>query len=264
MPDALSGCGVAITRPIDQAHNLVKLIQGEGGQPILFPLLAIAPLDDTHAFQSTLDHLQDCDWAIFISSNAVQRGMPDLLHRYPRLPAKLHFAAIGPTTAAELKNHGIAQVLTPQQRFDSESLLALPEMQNVRGQRILIFRGVGGRELLAEQLQARGAEVRFAECYRRVNPQRDAGDLSRLWQNKQLHALVVTSSEALRNLVGLADDAEWLHGTPVFVNHARIGELAQRHGLHAVVAGTPGDEGMLDCLIQNRGLLESTHERRDH
>ncbi len=215
-------------------------------------------------FEVCLDAFMDVDWAIFISSNAVQQGMPRLLQRHPRLPEKLKFASIGPATAAELQRFGIHHVLAPRNRFDSESLLALPEMQNVRGQRILIFRGVGGRELLAEQLQARGAEVRFAECYRRVNPQRDAGDLSRLWQNKQLHALVVTSSEALRNLVELADDAEWLRGTPVFVNHARIGELAQRHGLHAVVAGAPGDEGMLDCLIQNKGLLESTHERRDH
>lgn len=269
MPDALAGYGIAITRPLEQAQELAGRIAAEGGQPILFPLLAIAPLDDPRAFLAVLDDLEKTDWAIFISSNAVEQGMPALVRRHPQRPAGLRFAAIGPATTAELKRFDVDEVLMPKDRYDSESLLALPQMQEVQDRRILIFRGVGGRELLAEQLQARGAEVRFAECYRRVNPQRDAGDLPRLWQNKQLHALVVTSSEALRNLVALADDAEWLRSTPVFVNHARIGELAQRHGLNAIVADVPGDEGMLNCLIRNRnlldkGFLENTHERRNH
>lgn len=252
MPDRLSGCGIVITRPIEQAQKLADLTRHEGGQPILFPLLAIAPLEDERDYLAALEHLQECDWAIFISSNAVQQGMPRLLERYPQWPSSLRFAAIGPATASELLRFGVTQVLTPLDRFDSENLLALPEMQDVKGKRIMIFRGVGGRELLAEQLQVRGAEVAFAECYRRVNPQQNAGDLPRLWQNKQLHAIVVTSSEALRNLIALAGDAEWLRNTPICVNHPRIGELAQRHGLEVAVAAAPGDEGMLNCLIRNR------------
>lgn len=252
MPDALSGCGVVITRPIDQAHTLANLILNEGGHPVLFPLLAIAPLEDSSEFQAALEALDTCDWAIFISSNAVQQGMPAVLQRFPQLPATLRFCAIGPSTKAELEACGAKHVLTPETRFDSESLLALPEMQSVQGQRIMIFRGVGGRELMAEQLQARGANVRFAECYRRINPQADANDLMRLWQNSQLDAIVVTSSEALRHLVALAGTADWLKDTLICVNHPRIGELAQQHGLHVAVAGAPGDIGMLNCLIQNR------------
>lgn len=251
MPDTLSGRGIVITRPAEQAHALATLVRAHGGQPILFPLLAIAPLEDDTGFRQELDRATDCQWAIFISSNAVLHGMPRLLQRYPHLPPTLRFAAIGPSTAAELRKFGVADALTPEQRYDSESLLALPEMQAVQGQSIMIFRGVGGRELLAEQLQARGAEIRFVECYRRINPQPDAGDLPRLWQNRQLHAIVVTSSEALRNLIALADNAEWLRGTPLCVNHARIGELAQQHGLRAIVATEPGDQGLLNCLTQH-------------
>lgn len=252
MPEqALAGRGIAITRPVEQAHALAGLITEAGGNPIPFPLLAIAPLQDYAAFDKTLSALADCDWAIFISSNAVQQGMPRLRQRYPALPPNLNFAAIGPATAAELGRHGIERVLTPQGRYDSESLLALPQMQAVRGKRCMIFRGVGGRELLAEQLTARGAEVVFAECYRRVNPQQDTGDLPRLWQNKQLHALVVTSSEALRNLLRLANDAAWLRDVLVCVNHPRIAETALRHGLRVAVTDAPGDEAMLQCLIQH-------------
>ncbi len=252
MPETLCGCGIVITRPIEQAHHLAELVGREGGRPILFPLLEIAPVSQGDALNAVLDKVPTCDWAIFISSNAVQQGMPRLLERHPQLPAHLRFAAIGPTTAAELQRYGIGNVLIPAGRFDSENLLSLPEMQAVHGQHIAIFRGIGGRDLLAEQLQARGAEVLFAECYRRINPQQDAGDLPALWQNKQLHAIVVTSSEALRHLVALGNDADWLRGTLLCVNHPRIGELARSYGLQVAVADLPGDEGMLNCLIQNR------------
>jgi len=255
MPDidatALSGFSIAITRPTGQAGKLTELIKTAGGKPFAFPLIAIAPLEDYSAFDQQLSELEKDDWAIFISSNAVQNSMPRLL-QHNAIPASLKFAAIGPVTAAELAAFSVAEVLTPQQRFDSEALLALPEMQNVAGKRFLIFRGVGGREVLADTLKARGAIVRFAECYRRINPQTDTKVLATMWQNKQLHALVVTSSEAMRNLLVLAaqdDDASWIKQLVICVNHERIAEEARQHGLHAAVAEAPGDVAMLNCLI---------------
>lgn len=250
MPDQpLAGLGIAITRPVDQAEVLTQGIAGKGGNPIVFPLLAISGLEDYTAFDSLIDTLPRCEWIMFISSNAVQQGMPRILARFPQLPPTLRFAAIGPATAQELARYGVTEVLIPQGRYDSESLLACPELQDMRHQRVLIVRGTGGRELLAETLQRRGAAVAFGECYRRVNPQRDASKLAELWQNECLHALVVTSSEALRNLLQLAQQAPWLKATPIFVNHARIAEQAKEHGLQAVLAAAPGDEAMLACLI---------------
>lgn len=252
MPDkALAGCGIAITRPVDQAHSLAELIRLSGGKPIYFPLIAISPLEDYAAFDQALLGLADSDWAIFISSNAVEQSMPRILERYPVLPPNLRFAAIGPATAGELRAYGIQQVLIPESRYDSESLLILPQMHDMQHRRVMIFRGVGGRELLAETLRERGAQVTFAECYRRVNPQRDAGDLPVLWQNGQLHALVVTSSEALRNLLQLAGDARWLRETLMCVNHPRIAEAARAQGLRVAIAAAPGDEAMHQCLIHH-------------
>jgi uroporphyrinogen-III synthase len=252
MPELpLAGRGVVITRPAEQARQLAELVQANGGTPILFPLLAIVPLEDYSACDTVIATLEHCDWAIFISTNAVQQGMPRLFQQYARPPVKLRFAAIGPSTAAELARFGVAQVLSPQHRFDSESLLALPEMQTVQGRRIMIFRGTGGRELLAEQLTDRGAEVVFAECYRRINPQHDTGTLQRLWQNGQLDAIIVTSSEALRNLLDLTGSAEWLRATSLYVNHRRIADLARTHGLRAAVADGSGDEAMLQSLIRD-------------
>lgn len=261
MPDLpLAGRGIAITRPAAQAGRLAALIRAQGGSPALFPLLEISPLENYSDFEQAIAQLSGCDWAIFISANAVAFGVPRVLE-HGVWPPGVRCAGIGPSTVAALAGFGIDQALVPEQRFDSEGLLALPEMQDMQGRRVMIFRGVGGRELIAETLRARGAEVVFAECYRRRNPQTNTGDLTRLWQNGQLHAIIVTSSEALRNLLDLSmnETPGWLRTTPFFVNHPRIGELANRHGLQVFVAHGSGDEAMLQCLL-NQANLGQSHE----
>lgn len=248
---SLQGRGIAITRPVGQADKLSELITAHGGHVILFPLIAIAPLADYTAFERMLAAVESCDYAIFISSNAVHNAMPRLLAKLGNLPENLKFAAIGPVTAGELAKFGVKYTLTAENRFDSESLLALPEMHDVAGKKIMIFRGVGGREVLADTLQVRGAQVKFAECYRRLNPQTDAGVLPALWQNSQLHVIVVTSSEAMRHLFDISANgtAEWLRDVVLCVNHARIAELPQQTGLRVAIAQAPGDQAMLQCLI---------------
>jgi uroporphyrinogen-III synthase len=243
----LVGRGIVITRPLDQAQILADLVRQSGGKPILFPLLEIVPLQDYGDFDAVIDRLDAFDWAIFISSNAVQHGMSRLLARR-KLPQGLRYAAIGPVTANELGDFGVHEVLTPADRFDSESLLNLPEMWAVAGKRCVIFRGVGGRDLLAKTLVERGSEVVFAECYQRTNPSLDHAWLAHLWESDHLQAVVVTSSEALRNLLNLASDAAWLKNTPIFVNHPRIAEAADAQGLQAILASAPGDPGMLATL----------------
>ena len=248
----LHGLSIAVTRPAAQAGRLAGLIAENGGHPVLFPLLAIAPLANYHAFEQKLAALQQVDWAIFISGNSVQQALPRLLERLGAIPDHLHFAAVGPSTAAALAGYGIGDVLVPTSGFDSEALLALPQLQQVDGLRFMIFRGVGGRETLAATLRTRGALVDYAECYQRVNPQRDAGVLTTLWQNKGLHAIVVTSTEAMRHLLQLADEgkAPWLRNTLLCVSHPRIAELPRRLGLQVAIAPMPTDDSLLQCLTQ--------------
>jgi uroporphyrinogen-III synthase len=247
----LTGITIAITRPVDQAQALCEAITKLGGRAILFPLLAIAPLQDYHAFEQQLARLETTDWAIFISSNAVNHSMPRVLKHYGNIPNSLKFAAIGHQTAKELAHYDVRNVLTPHTRFDSETLLALPEMRDVANLKIAIFRGVGGRELIAETLIARGANVYFAESYQRINPQTDANLLSEFWKKGELQAIIVTSSEAMRYLLDLAGTSEWLRHVTLCVNHKRIAEIPTRFGLKVVVADAPGDEAILNKLIEN-------------
>lgn len=244
----LAGMGVAITRPSDQAKKLTGLIEAAGGHVILFPLIEIVGLDDYSQFEHEIAQISKYDWIIFISSNAVQHGMPHLL-KHP-IPSHLRFAAIGPVTANELQDFGIQNVLIPQGRYDSESLLSLTEFQEMQGKKVMIVRGIGGREVLAETLKSRGAGVRFAECYQRINPQNNVNMLHQAWANQQLQAIVVTSSEAMRYLLNLASHTPWLREVTLCVNHARIAEQPIAMGLNVKVAEAPGDEAMLKALLR--------------
>ncbi len=246
----LKGLHVAVTRPVDQAESICEAIQHHGGDATLFPLLAISPLDDYHEFENVIADLERADWAIFISTNAVDNSLPRVIKKFGNVPENLKFAAIGHQTAKELSLYGIHQVLTPHTRFDSETLLALAEMHDVKNKNIVIFRGVGGRDVLADTLKSRGANVTFAECYRRINPQTDAQLLNSEWQQGHLNAVIVTSSEAMRNLLDLAGESEWLCHVTLCVNHARIAELPLQFGLKVLVTEAPGDDAMIKCLSQ--------------
>jgi uroporphyrinogen-III synthase len=251
---------IAVTRPLDQARSLCQAIEQHGGVAIEFPLIAVSALENYELFEQQITQLPNTDWAIFISSNAVDFAMPLVLKKYGQLPEQLKFAAIGQQTAHALSRYGVNKVLIPQKRYDSETLLALPEMQNVAGSTIAIFRGVGGRELMAETLKARGAHVYFAESYVRINPQKTTELLNNQWQQNKLDAVIVTSSEAMRYLLKMADNETWLQHVTLCVNHERIAEQPRQLGLKVLVAEAPGDEAMLQCLSQ---LVKSQRVKHD-
>jgi uroporphyrinogen-III synthase len=146
-----------------------------------------------------------------------------------------------------LRELGITNVIAPTERFDSEGLLALPELQDVTGWRVMIFRGDGGRELLGDTLKARGATVEYATCYVRSKPNQDAGVLLAARPD----AITVTSSEALGYLWNMLKDSDRdvLRDTPLFVPHARIAGLAREQGWLQVQVTASGDDGMLAALI---------------
>ena len=263
----LSGLKIAVTRPRDQAARLARRIEQAGGIPLLFPLLDIAPVQDQQALHKQISRLaqkeplaasfeeRQFDLAIFISPNAVQYGMA-AIRAAGEIPASLKIATVGQGSAKALREMGITNVIAPVERFDSEGLLALPELQNVAGWRVLILRGDGGRELLGDTLRARGATVEYAACYRRSKPQQDAAMLL----DAAPDALTVTSSEALGYLWQMLDDAQRdrVCAIPLFVPHKRIAELAQQQGWRQVRLTDAGDDGLLFALTawgsEGRGL----------
>ena len=255
MTTALQGRHVVVTRPAGQATHLAEALVAAGATPVLFPVLAVSPLSDNKALVEQIIQLDHYDLAIFVSPNAVNMGLAEVLARRD-WPPHLRVATVGHSSEMALQKHDLAgqekQILCPQGRFDSEALLELPELQNIQDRHIVIFRGDGGRELLADTLRQRGATVDYASCYTRSRPELSPDPLLRLWEARQLDAITVTSSEGLHNLVAMVGQLglAWLRKTPVFVPHARIAAAADACGIHTVVLTDPADAGLMAGLLR--------------
>lgn len=247
----LAGIGVVITRPAHQAGELAGLIRKAGGTPILFPVLEILDAEDLRPLVALIDRLDEFHLAIFISPNAVNKAM-NLIMARRCLPGALKIAAIGKGSTKELRHFGVSEVIAPSARFDSEGLLETAELKNVKGKRVVIFRGEGGRELLGDTLIARGAALEYAECYRRGKPNVDAAPLLKAWARNELHAITVTSGEGLRNLFDLVGKLgqQWLRKTPLFVPHEHIAGIGRGLGLANVIVTKAGDAGLVAGLIE--------------
>ena len=248
----LAGRTIVVTRPQAQAAPLAEAIVAAGGTPLIFPLLEISPAADPQALAEAAARLGEYSLAVFISPNAADHALPALLAR-GRWPAALIPAAVGQGTVKFLAERGVPGCIAPTERFDSESLLELPELavDRVKGKRVAIFRGDGGRELLAETLRERGATVDCITCYRRSGPSNGVVPLMAAWRAGKLDALTVSSSEGLRYLVDLldAEGRSFLQKPPLFVPHARIAENARALGLSNILLTDAADAGILAGLV---------------
>jgi uroporphyrinogen-III synthase len=243
----LDGIGVIVTRPQRQAAVFASRIAALGGSPLIWSAIVILPPDDGAQLAEVHARLDRFDIAIFVSANAVEFGA-----RPPRAwPSQLRIYAPGPGTAEALAAAGIADARIPARTWDSEGLLELPDLADVAGKRIVIFRGEGGREFLGNALRTRGAIVDHVPCYRRVAPQAGAEGLVEALRDGRAHALTLTSSEGVDNLMAaLGPEGRAKIATlPTFAAHARIAEHARELGLAAVeTAG--GDGGLLAGLLE--------------
>jgi uroporphyrinogen-III synthase len=245
-PCDLAKRGVLVTRPATQADGLCRLIERAGGRALRFPTVEIRP---PAAPEYGRDLLRErWDLIVFISRNAVEGALALAADAFGAEGPQL--AAVGRATARAMQASGLGPTLVPAAGFDSEALLALPALTDVAGRRVLIVRGEGGRALLGGTLAKRGAEVHYAEVYRRAPPTLDAASLLPEW-HASLHLLTATSDEVLDNLLSLVPDAEhaWLKSLPLAVMSERNAATARARGF-AQVAAAPqaGDDGMLAAL----------------
>jgi uroporphyrinogen-III synthase len=238
-----------VTRPAGQNERLAELIRAEGGEAVVFPVLEILDPADARPLAAAADRLDEYDLAVFVSPNAVDRAMNVITARR-KWPAGLKAATVGRASEQALRRYGVAEVIVPAGRFDSEALLDCRELADVAGRRIVVFRGHGGRALLGDTLRSRGASVDYVECYRRARPDADPAPLVRAWSRGEIDAVTASSSEGLRNLFDMLGESgqRWLRRTPLFAPHARIAETARALGCERVIETAPGDEGMAAAL----------------
>lgn len=272
---------VVITRPREQSHTLAQGVHTLGLTPLVFPLLEIRPVDDSAPLAAALSDLSRYALVVFVSPNAVTHAMACLTQVAQRSPgdvwpADVPVAVVGPASALTLAEHGIApprhRIVQPagsaeEARFDSEGLFARLDMASLQGKEVLIVRGNGGREWLADQLRAGGATVTIVEAYQRLAPQPSAEDWAAVRAGlqgegpvRERQAWLLTSSEAVRYLDTLA--RETLHAADLarlreaqcFAPHARIIEQARALGFTHLQLTGAGDTRLLAAVAAWAGI----------
>ncbi|QHE91476.1 hypothetical protein PI93_021655 [Pandoraea fibrosis] len=294
-----------LTRPDGQADALAKALSAAGIDTLAFPLLDIAPQADSGALaalDSALGALSSYALTVFISPNAVAHALGRLIHlSSPEgreaadanagdlWPAALPVAVVGPGSAQALADAGVAapkhRVIVPPggpaARFDSEALLEQLDLTALAGRRVLLVRGDGGRELLADTLRASGAQVDIVSAYTRRAPEPDTAAWAALearLASPERCAWVLTSSEAVRHLATLLaaryGTRDGLHtpGTPqvlaqilaatCFTSHARIADAARAAGFDRITQCAPGDENLLAALKTWADPIQVKHDDR--
>ncbi len=263
-----------VTRPAGQSAALVAQLAARDIDTLEFPLIAIAPVLDDAPLRAALGALDRYALVVFVSPNAVDRAFAAYAAVSSIWPPGLPVAVVGPASVAALARHGVAapayRVVSPAghaadeepARFDSESLYAALEATlgetALAGKRVLIVRGDGGREWLAERLREAGAEVEAVAAYRRIVPEPSIGAWTRVHAllAGEPHAWLVTSSEGMRNLEDLArehltaGEVVALHHAPLVAPHPRIAETARGLGFDRMTVSGAGDERIAETLLE--------------
>lgn len=240
----LTGLSVLVTRPAPQAAVLASNIAALGGEAVVLPAIQIEPIAAAVAGSH--------DLVIFASVNAVDHGAR-LINR----TSAMRIAAIGKATAAALAAAQLTPDIVPATGFDSEALLAHPDLNLAPGSRVLIVRGSGGREILQETFTGLGCSVEMLDVYRRALPAIDAAFLAGLetnWAAGGINIVTATSVETLNNLTALLSERgrELLKNTPLVVASRRIRQAAIDMGLcvDCIVAAGADDQSMIGALSQ--------------
>ncbi|MFJ2446186.1 MULTISPECIES: uroporphyrinogen-III synthase [unclassified Pseudomonas] len=233
----MTGWRLLLTRPAEDSAALASLLAEQGIFSSSLPLLEMAPLALTDTMRAVIDGFDRYCAVIVVSKPAAKMGLALLEQRWSPLP-RLSWFSVGAATAQVLQAHGL-DVSFPLEGDDSEALLQVRQLREAIAQpaaRVLILRGEGGRELLAERLREQGASVDYLEVYRRDLPQYAEAALPARIQAERLNGLVVSSGQGFAHLHQMAGDA-WpaLAQLPLFVPSPRVAEMARAAGARTVV-----------------------------
>jgi uroporphyrinogen-III synthase len=259
----LRGCAVLVTRARHQAAGLSRALESAGARVAQLPTVEIRALDSEDLNDRAHSLVPPADWLIFVSPNAAGIGC-ELLERLGVTPATgCRIGAVGAGTARELERRGLGVDAVPETGGGGEALLRLAALADVGTQRVVIVRGVGGRETLAEALRARGAHVDYLEVYRRDPARVDPGAALRDWRQSAARFTILTSATGLTNLLRLVDsvDRERLLESRVITVSERLAGLVREAGFRrpAVVADGADDAALLQA-VRRAAELEDTHD----
>ncbi|MBB2484008.1 uroporphyrinogen-III synthase [Mitsuaria sp. WAJ17] len=243
-----------LTRPRAQAQDWVQRMARLGVSCDCLPLLDIAPLDPAPARQAWA-RLASQALLMFVSPNAVEHFFAA---RPPGMswPAHTLAATVGPGSAQALLRQGVPPDLLRQPppdspSLDSEHLWPVLSGEDWQGREVLMVRGDGGREWLADRLREAGARVDAVSVYRRQAPclsTEERAVLDHALAEPRAHVWLFSSAEAIDHLPALAGaGVDWSGGRAI-ATHERIARRARRLGLGHVVLTRPDAAAVATAL----------------
>jgi len=246
---------VIVTRPAAQASEWVIALQAQGIDAVALPLIGIEPAADAAALRAAWGALAGYRLVIFVSPNAAQQFFAQ---RPAGLawPAATHAASPGPGTTRALCALGApaAQIIAPNAdaaQFDSESLWHELQRHDWRGADVLLVRGDGGRETLADLLTRHGARITTLAAYRRAAPHLDAAQqalLNTALAEPERHLWFFSSSEAIEHLGGLVAAGTGWERANALATHPRIAATARDLGVARVIEARPALADVIACI----------------
>ncbi|MFN9744993.1 MAG: uroporphyrinogen-III synthase [Betaproteobacteria bacterium] len=233
-----------VTRPRAQALPWVKALREYGVDAVALPLIAIEPLADPAPLRAAWAALPRLDWVMFVSANAVERFFAER-PAGAAWPQGLRAGSPGPGTRLALQAAGVTAIDEPAPGLaDSEGLWAAVAARGWAGRRACVVRGEDGRDWLAEQLRAAGAQVDFVAAYRRAAPRLD-DDAERVLAAAVAapaeHAFAFGSSEVVARLRQLCPAADW-SASCALAGHPRIAQAARAAGFGRVHVLPPQED----------------------
>ena len=202
----LFGRRILVTRPREQAAELVERLEAAGADAIEAPMIRIVPPEDYGPLDEACARAGSFDWIVFSSAHAVDAFIERLLATpYDLRSLKaVKLCAVGPATGERLARYGLKVDLTPAE-YRAESLVAaISQTTDVRGLKILLPHADIGRELLADELRKQGADITEVIAYRTivVEPEREGEpDIYRMLLERRIDVVTFTSASAVRSFV---------------------------------------------------------------
>ena len=235
----LFGRRVLVTRPREQARELVERLQALGADTVEAPMIRITPPDAPAPLLQAAEDPSAFDWIVFTSANSVEGFMTALLsqHRDVRALKGPRLCAVGPGTAERLRHYSVVADAVPAEYRAEAVLGTLAAHGSLTGVRVLLPRSDIGREVIAEQLRISGARVTDVIAYRTVldELQREGDpDVYGMLLEGRIDVVTFTSASAVRNFArvnGADQVADLLKATTVAVIGPVTADAARQAGI---------------------------------
>ena len=208
----LNGRTIMVTRSMGQSDEITRLLEEKGAKVVHCPTIEFIEPDDLSPVDAALARIESYDSIVFTSSNGVRFFLRRLVKQAGgsfSLPGDSVICAIGPATAAALKEAGIRVDVIAKDSKAEGAFSAIIEHaggeEKIRGRRFLIPRAKVARDYLPAQLSRIGAEVEAVEVYQTVKPEVDGKAIVQLFEKGNIDAITFTSSSTVSNFAAIVE-----------------------------------------------------------